>query len=64
MDLSDLKPGERVRTIDGNVAEIIAPTADGRWIKVRYIETPGEATLAASQDLCTDDEIIDRLVSA
>ena len=61
MDLYDLKPGDRVRLAQGRIiAEIVAPTEDGRWIKVRYVESPDEPNLVGTEDLCTDDEIKDR----
>ena len=34
----ELKPGDKVRTIDGTVVEILNETQDGQWILVRYIE--------------------------
>jgi hypothetical protein len=60
MQLHDLKAGDRVRTIDGNIAEVLAPTEDGRWIKVRYIESAGDPALVGTEDLCSEEEIEDR----
>ena len=57
MDLHDLKAGDRVRTVDGNVAEVLTPTEDGRWIKVRYVESPADPALVGTEDLCSETEI-------
>ncbi len=38
MNLYDLKGGDKVRTIDGGIVEILVPTEDGQWIRARYIE--------------------------
>ncbi len=63
MNLYDLKPGDRVRTVDGNLAEVVVPTEDGRWIKVRYVEVPDDPDLVGTEDLCTEDEVAERLSS-
>ena len=65
MDLRDLKLGERVRLVEGGIiAEIITSTEDGRWIKVRYLESPDEPKLVGTEDLCPDDEIKERVAVA
>ena len=35
MDLWYLKPRHKVRTRNGNEAEVLSETEDGEWIKVR-----------------------------
>ena len=57
----ELQVGDRVTTIDGNVALVLAPSEDGEWILVRYVETPGEPTLAGTEDLCSTDELVDKV---
>ena len=61
MDLHDLKPGDRVRLEGGIVAEVVAPTEDGRWIKVRYIKSPDDPALVGTEDVCSEDEIQERV---
>ena len=61
MDISTLLPGDRIRTVDGNVAEIVAATEDGRWIKVRYVESTDTPKLVGPEDLCTEEELESRL---
>ena len=41
MDLRSLKQGDQVRKSDGPVAEVVEETADGLWIKMRYLENVG-----------------------
>jgi hypothetical protein len=57
MDLWDLEPGNRVRTVDLGVAEVVAPTEDGEWILVRYVEFNGDPRMVGTEDLCSADEI-------
>ena len=57
MDLSTLKPGDRVRTIDGATVLVINETQDGQWIKVQYLESPDEPALVGTEDLCHEDEL-------
>ena len=57
MDLYALKRGDRVRTTDGAVAEVVNDTEDGQWILVRYIESARHAELVGTEDLCHEDEL-------
>jgi len=57
VDLYELKPGDRVRTTDGAVAEVLNDTQDGQWILVRYVECPDDPALVGTEDLCHDDEL-------
>ncbi|HET9477228.1 MAG TPA: hypothetical protein VFP63_07050 [Dehalococcoidia bacterium] len=61
MDLYDLEIGDRVRLADGTIAEVISPTEDGRWIRVRHIESPNNPSRAGTEELCSEDEIEERV---
>ena len=61
MDLYDLQLGDRVRLVDGTIAEVISETEDGRSIRVRHIESPNNPSRAGSEQLCSEDEIEERL---
>jgi hypothetical protein len=61
MDLYDLQIGDRVRLSDGTIAEVTAETEDGRSIRVRHIESPHNPSHAGSEQLCTEDEIEERV---
>jgi hypothetical protein len=61
MDLYDLQLGDRVRLADGTIAEVISATEDGRWIRVRHIESPNNPSRAGSEELCSEDEIEERV---
>ncbi|MDO8615050.1 MAG: hypothetical protein Q7T33_04870 [Dehalococcoidia bacterium] len=63
MDLHSLKPRDRVRTVDGAIAEVVKETADGRWILVRYIDSPSKPELVGTEDLCDEDELTDLIAS-
>lgn len=51
MDISSLKPGDKVRTAEGSLAEVLKPTQDGQWILVRYLEIRNP-NLIGTEDLC------------
>ena len=61
MDLYDLEIGDRVRLVDGTVAEVISLTEDGRWIRVRHIESPNNPSRAGTEQVCSEDEIEGRV---
>lgn len=62
MDLYDLEPGDLVRlSEDGAVAEVVRPTEDGRWILLRYIESPEDPHLVGTERLCSDDEVVEKV---
>ena len=42
----------------GVVAEVLAPTEDGEWILVKYIEAPESPDLVGTEDLCSTEEIV------
>ena len=58
MDLWELAIGTRVRLERDAIAEIVSPTEDGAWIKVRYVEASGTYGLGGIEDLCGADEIL------
>ncbi len=58
MDLWELAIGTRVRLERDAIAEIVSPTEDGAWIKVRYVEAPGTYGLVGIEGLCGADEIL------
>ena len=59
MELYELNPGDRVRTLKGNIAIVISPTEDGEWIKVRYIESGDSPQLVNTEDLCSQDDLLE-----
>ena len=59
MDLYELRPGDKVRTAENNIAEIVAPTVDGEWIRVRYTASEDAPELIETEDLCSEDEIVE-----
>jgi hypothetical protein len=57
MDLYGLKRGDRVRTTDGALVEVLNETEDGKWILVRYLEMREDASLVGTEDLCAESEL-------
>ena len=57
IDLQVLKIGDRLRTVDGDIAEIIEPSADGKWVKVKYIDAHDDRSLVGSEDLCEKERV-------
>ena len=54
----DLKVVDRISLDSGAVAEVIAPTEDGEWVLVKYIEVPESPQIVGTQDLCSTGEIL------
>ena len=59
--LWDLTLGERINLESGVVAEVVAPTEDGMWILVKYIDAPESPEIIGMEDLCSSDEIVSRV---
>jgi len=57
VDIHLLKPGDKARTADGALVEILKETEDGRWILVRYLEDPENPSVVGAEDLCHADEL-------
>ena len=54
----DLKFGDRI-TLDSEViAEVVSPTEDGEWIRVKYMDAPESPEIVGTEDLCSTDEIV------
>ena len=54
----DLKSGDRI-TLDSEVtAEVVAPTEDGEWIRVKYMAAPESPEIIGTEDLYSTDEIV------
>jgi preprotein translocase subunit YajC len=56
-----LKPGDRVRTVDGAIVEIQSIRPDGLWIRVRYIESDEDPSMVGTQTLCHINELQERI---
>ena len=59
MDLSNLRRGDRVRTAEGAIAQVLAESEDGRWIRIRYVEGTDDLDLLGTEDLCEEAEIVE-----
>jgi hypothetical protein len=59
VDLYALKPGDKVRTIDDNLAVVVSATEDGEWIKIRYLASEDNPKLIDTEDLCSEDELVE-----
>ena len=54
----DLKSGDRI-TLDSEVtAEVVVPTEDGEWIRVKYMDAPESPEIIGTEDLRSTDEIV------
>jgi hypothetical protein len=58
MDVYGLKRGDRLRTTDRAVAEILNETHDGQWIGVRFVESDEDPSIPSSapKTFVTEDE--------
>lgn len=57
MDLWSFKPGDELVMRDGAKVEVISPTEDGKWIRVRYVEVPEDPSLIGTEDLMAEGEV-------
>lgn len=56
IDITRLRPGDRLRTVEGNLVEVTEPSRDGEWIQLRYVggNRPG---LAGTSDPCAAEDL-------
>ena len=58
MDVKDLTVGEKLWLEDGSLVEVVAPSADGESVRVRYLESPFDRALLGTEAECTDYDIV------
>lgn len=56
VNISKLRRGDRIQTVDGNLAEVMDESQDGEWVKVRYVES-SKPELIDTEDLCSVDDV-------
>ena len=49
MQIKELEAGAKVLLEDGSVAEVIAPSNDGRSVRVKYLEAPFNPALVGTR---------------
>ena len=54
----ELQAGEQISLDQGVVAEVVAPTEDGIWIRVKYIHAPESRDIVGTEDICNTEEIL------
>jgi hypothetical protein len=57
MELGRFKPGDVLHLHVGSRARVLAPSEDGRWIRVRYAESAEDPLFSGSEDLLADHEV-------
>ena len=58
MNLRQFGRGAKVLLSNGATAEVVAPTADGVRIRVRYLDSPFSPEQVGSEDWCTEDQVV------
>jgi len=57
MDIKSLKAGTKLQLEDGSTAEVIEPSQDGIYVKIRYLESPFSPEVVGTEGLASDYEI-------
>ena len=47
----ELKAGEQITLDQGVVAEVVTPTEDGLWVRVKYLHAPESPEIVGTEDL-------------
>jgi hypothetical protein len=58
VDIAGLAKGSVLWLEDGSVVEVVKPSADGRTVRVRYVESPFDESQVGTEVDCTDYEIV------
>lgn len=58
MDVSALRAGDKVQTVEGAVVEVVKESKDGRWVLVRYVAGTEDPQLIGTEDLCDEGELV------
>lgn len=56
-DLWDAKAGMHISTVEGDVAEVLSETADGQWVRGRYVYSGSYPSLTGTEDLFNESEV-------
>ena len=57
-DLWQFQKDQQVTLQNGAVAQVLQPTQDGRWIRVKYIHSPDQPDIVGTEDLCHQEELL------
>jgi hypothetical protein len=57
MNIRELTPGTKLQLEDGSTAEVIEPSQDGMYVKIRYLESPFTPEVVGTEGLASDYEI-------
>ena len=58
IDVMAVAVGTKLKLTDGAVAEVTENMADGQWLQVRYLESPGRHADVGSVELCHAQDIV------
>ena len=51
LDLVALPEGTKLKLIDGRIAEVVDNPRDGMWVLLRFLDTPGDPSMAGEEEL-------------
>ena len=57
VQISELQAGAKVELEDGSTAEVLAPTEDGLYVRIRYLESPFSPEVVGTEGLASEAEI-------
>ena len=60
MDIRELTAGARIELEDGSTAEVLEPSTDGQYVKIRYLESPFSPEVVGTEGLASEPEIVGR----
>ena len=58
IDVTAVAVGTRLKLADGVIAEVTENMADGQWLQVRYLESPGRPAEVGTVELCHAQDIV------
>ena len=64
MNLSTVRIGDKLRTVDGALVEVLKETVDGHWILVRYLGDTEDPAIIGTEDLCHENELQEEIESS
>jgi hypothetical protein len=58
IDVMAIGVGARLKLEGGIVAEVVENMADGQWLQVRYLESPGRPDEVGTVELCHAQDVL------
>lgn len=59
---TQLEPGEKIRTSNGDIVEVVQNPKDGYWLIVKYVSSANDPSLVGKQDMVFVYDVVEKVI--